>query len=210
MGFFEVIFGALVAIGTAIFVEYLRRPNLYLEIISPDDQAHPPDKPATNIRALRVMLYNRALPCWARWMLRVPALQCRAAITFHYHTDRKDIFGRAMEGRWADTPQPFPIVLAEGQFVLTPEYRGIDVMPGDSAILDIAIRADDEVDAYGWNNESFSCKPLWRNPDWKLPPGRYLVKVAITSSGQKSISWFHLENTTSRRGFRLDLPKSQH
>ena len=113
-------------------------------------------------------------------MVRAPALQCRAAITFHHLDDEQDIFGRAMEGRWASSPEPVPIVLPPAapqaqQLVLIPAGgRGVDVYPGDR--------------------------------------GRYLVRVGISSSGQKCVGWFRLENSTSRTDFRLEpySPKFHH
>jgi len=64
------------------------------------------------VRTLRVTLCNKTLPRWAKWMVRAPALQCRAAITFHHLVDRQDIFGKAMDGRWASAPEPVPIAVA--------------------------------------------------------------------------------------------------
>jgi len=181
--FFGTLIGALVSIGTVVFVEYLRRPRLELSKEDPplDNKYDPPgSRPATEMRALRVRLFNKTLPWWAKWMVRAPALQCRAAITFHHLDDEQDIFGRAMEGRWASSPEPVPIVLPPAapqaqQLVLIPAGgRGVDVYPGDR--------------------------------------GRYLVRVGISSSGQKCVGWFRLENSTSRTDFRLEpySPKFHH
>jgi hypothetical protein len=158
---------------------------------------------------LRVKLINRTLPNWAAWMLRVPALQCRAAITFHNIDDETDIFGRTMEGRWTNIPEPIPIGFVTDsnnrRVALIPaEYHGVDVYPGDSEYLDIAMRADGDEECYGWSNESYFCTPLWRNPKWKLDRGRYLVKVIVTSSGQKIARWFRIENNADRSAFRLE------
>ncbi len=114
--------------------------------------------------------------------------------------------------RWANSvePVPIPIVNSKGeeQFrILDPrlaaEYR-MDVYPGESEILDVAVRLDDEEDCYGWNTESYFCIPAWRNPNWKLPRGRYLVRVTVTSSGQKCVGTFRLINDVSRTDFRLE------
>jgi len=193
MAFLSTLIGALVSIGTVVFVEYLRGPSLELSKEDPplDARYDPPgSRPAMDMRTLRVRLFNKPLPWWAKWMVRVPALQCRAAITFHHFGDEQDIFGRAMDGRWANTPEPLRIVLPlpppQGQaLMLIPERVGVDVYPGESELLDIAIRADSDVECYGWNNEAYSSSPIWRNPNWKLDRGRYLVRVIITSSGQK-------------------------
>jgi hypothetical protein len=142
-------------------------------------------------------------------MVRAPALQCRAAITFHHFDDEGDIFGRAMDGRWASTPEPAPLVLPSatppGQhLVLIPEWRAVDIYPGDSELLDVVFRADNDAECYGWNNEAYFSSPVWRNPNWKLDRGRYLVRVTVSSSGQKCLGWFRLENSVSRTDFRLE------
>ena len=195
--------------ATAILVEYLRRPSLDLRIAPPGDTEYTlSSRPFTKRRSLSVILDNKTLPWWAKWMLRTPALQCRAAISFHYFDDHNDIFGRAMEGRWSGSPEPVPIALAqnaEGQLLaLIPEWRGVDVLPGDREHLDIFVRGDDDEECYGWNNDSYFCTPPWRNPQWKLSRGRYLVKVNITSSGQKFTKWFRLENSGDRTSCRLE------
>src|SRR6516165_11540042 len=151
--FAGVFFGAVVSMATAILVEYLRRPSLDLRIAPPADTVHTPSsRPFTKRRSLSVILDNNTLPWWAKWMLRAPALQCRAAISFHYFDDQNDIFGRAMEGRWSGSPEPVPIALAqnpEGQLLaLIPEWRGVDVLPGDRGHLDIVVRGDDDEECY--------------------------------------------------------------
>jgi hypothetical protein len=160
--FVGTLIGALVSIGTVVFVEYLRRPSLQLskEVPPLDARYDPPgSRPATETRFLRVKLLNKTLSWWAKWMVRAPALQCRAAITFHHLADEHDIFGRAMDGRWASSPEPVPIVLPPAtpqtqRLVLIPEWRGVEVYPGESELLDIAIRADNDAECYGRNNEA--------------------------------------------------------
>jgi hypothetical protein len=182
------VLGTLGSIGTAIAVEYLRRPRLFLTIEKPPlDWTAQANAPAQAIRSLRLVLTNKELPRWARWMVRAPALQCRAAISFH-HLDGQNVFGRVMNGRWAGSPQPVPLpVIGPGgqQFQLIDYERltlasRIDVYPGEKEILDIAIRADTDAECYGWNNEAYFSNPIWRNPAWKLSSGRYLVRVVVS------------------------------
>lgn len=233
--FLGVIFGALVSIGAVIVVEYLRMPSLYLKHEPPNDVEYPAGKfPATHVRSLRVRLHNKMLPSWVKWMVRGPAVQCRARITFRFLTDEKDMFGRAMAGRWSNTPQPImPFPTNEGQqsparrnpptpvptlppstptgvqVVIIPGMaEGVDVYPGESDLLDIAIRADGETACYGWDNESFALN--WRNLRWKLERGRHLVRVEVTSSGRRCIAWFCLENATERGDFRLEPYSPKH
>lgn len=113
------IIGILGSIGTAIFVEYMRRPRLSLSIEHPvlETQYAPHTRPAEVVRPLQLFLENKPLGWWAAWMVRSPALQCRATITFHHLNDGQNIFGRAMNGRWAGSPEPvtLPVVGPQGQ-----------------------------------------------------------------------------------------------
>jgi hypothetical protein len=80
----------------------------------------------------------------------------------------------------------------------------IDVYPGQSEHLDIAVRLDDEDECYGWNNETYSGDNPWRNPQWRLARGRYLIKVTVVSSGQTCEEVFSLINDVDRGDFRLE------
>jgi hypothetical protein len=134
-------------------------------------------------------------------------------ITFH-HLDGQNVFGRSMEARWAGSLEPvaIPVVNSEGkqQFqILDPRLNAesrMDVYPGEFETLDVAVRLDDDEDCYGWNNESYLCTPAWRNPNWQLQQGRYLVSATITSSGQKCVGLFRLINDVPRTDFRLEYP----
>jgi len=210
--FFGAVLGAITSMGIAVAVENLRRPRLKLSIENPPyDWAAQPGAPAHEVRSLRVRLTNKELSSWAKWMVRAPALQCRATMTFH-HLDGQNVFGRLMNGRWAGSPQPVPLpVVGPGgqQFHLIDYERltlasRIDVYPGEGELLDIAIRADNDADCYGWNNEAYFSTPQWRNPSWRLSPGRYFVRVVVTSSGQKCIGAFRLVNDVPRTDFRLE------
>jgi hypothetical protein len=205
----QLVVGAIIAIIITIVVEILRRPHLELSIETPPHDVTYPNAPANRMRSLRVQLSNKPL----RWMVRAPALQCRATIAFQ-HLDGLNIFSKAMNGRWSNSPEPvsIPIVGADDNVVqfrildigrLTTESR-IDVYPGESELLDIAVRLDEEQDCYGWNNETYFCITPWRNADWKLPCGRFITRVEIVSSGQKCEGDFFLLNEGARTDFRLE------
>jgi hypothetical protein len=211
----KLIIGAIISILTsaavAIFVEFMRRPRLKLSIETPTHENAPPPQPIREMRTVRVWVSNETLPGWAKWMERAPALQCRATISFH-HLDGQKVFERAMEGRWAGSLEPvtLPVVGPEGQQFevldfarLTLESR-MDIYPGQTQLLDIANRPDDDEVCYGWNNEAYFSTPRWRNPKWQLPKGRYLVKIAIGSSGQQFTDCFRLRNDMTRKDFRLE------
>jgi len=210
----SVIFGGLITVLTAMWVEYQRRPRLRIYIEDP-----PVDLPVLAVglwagvakRHLRVRLRNEPLPRIARWMQRAAALQCRAEITFHHLNDGQDVFSRAMAARWAKSPEPIASQILDlagnvrfqiQDFSRTTIESRIDVYPGEEEILDIAVRFSDGPDCYGWNNESYFNN--WRTPGWKLTPGRYLVRAVVTSSGQKCTEVLRLVNDLDQlTDFRL-------
>ena len=116
-----------------------------------------------------------------------------------------------MPVRWVRSPEPIvnKIVDTNGkvQFYVQDYTRvgmesRIDVYPGDEEMLDVAVRFNGEEACFGWNNESYLHK--WRNPDFQLKPGRYIVKAIITSSGRKCVGKFRLiNNVQALKDFRL-------
>lgn len=198
----SIIVGGIITILTAICVEALRRPVLNLVIEEPPFERPiiDGDGKEKKRRNLRLKLRNKPLPTIVRFMQRSAALQCRGEITFH-NLDGQLFFRRTMPVRWVKSPEPIAnqILDRDGnvQFFIRDFARAatesrIDVYPGEEELLDVAIRFDCEPDCYGWNNDSYLYN--WRNPDWKLPSERYLVKVVITSSGQKCVGKFRLIN----------------
>ena len=213
----SIFFGGLITILTAMGVEYLRRPRLSLVIEAPplDLPGNPDGK---NMRRnLRLRLRNESLPVGARWMQRAAASQCRGLITFHHLSDGQNLFDRAMAVRWVKSQEPVAnqIIAPDGsvQFYIRDFSRAatesrIDVYPGEEELLDVAVRFEGETECYGWNNDSYFYN--WRNPNWKLPRERYLVKVVITSSGQKCLGVFRLINDVDNRtDFRLIAASSE-
>lgn len=207
---FEMVGGAIIAIVITITVEMLRRPKLRLQIAAPEEADYPHGRPAIRGRSLTVKLINEPLPLLFRWMSRNPALQCQGTISFHY-LDGQRFFADAMPMRFAHSPQPTPmqIVLGDMSGILVDPARfsinsRIDVYPGESTPIDIAVKFDSEEECYGWSNLSYLSDPLWRHPDWKLPQGRYLIEVTVNSSGQKCAAIFRLFNQGAPKNLRLE------
>ena len=191
-------------------MEALRRPKLRLRIAPPIEAPYPAGRPAKHGRALTIELVNDPLPRFARWMSRNAALQCRGAITFH-NLDGERFFVDEMPVRFAISPQPLPMEVVIGNMrgvVLDPSRltsdSRIDVYPGETTPLDVAVKFDGEADAYGWSNLSYVSDPPWRHPGWKLPPGRFLLAVTVFSSGQKCEGLFRLLNEGGPKDFRLE------
>ncbi len=206
----SVVAGGVITILVTIAVEVLRRPKLRLIPAGAVDATYEAGRPAQRSRYLYVNLANDPLPWFARWMSRNAALQCTGTITFH-HLDGQRFFSRHMPVRFSRTPEPVPFHFAVGEIAgvffdpsrINAESR-IDVYPGEHTPLDIAAKFDSEEDAYGWSNLSYFSNPPWRNPDWKLPRGRYLVAISISSSGQKREGLFRLLNEAGPSDFRLE------
>jgi hypothetical protein len=176
--FLGAVLGLLTSLGVAIAVENWRRPRLALSIETPPhDASYPDTSPARGVRTLRIRVLNKPLPSFWKWMVRAPALQCRATVTFH-HLDRQNVFGRTMDGRWSSSrqPVPLPVVGSDGQQYVIVDYERmslrsqIDIYPGETELLDIAVKLEDDQECYGWNNEAYFSTPLWETPvgDWLM------------------------------------------
>ncbi len=205
----EVLLGAVVAIFITIWTENLRKPRLKIRIADPIDREYE-GRPAKFARFLSVNVINEALPRWARWMSRNSATQCHATITFH-HLDGQNVFGRTMPTRWSRSPEPVPaqVVFDNKVLLITDPTKfemntRFDIFSGESEELNIAARFDDDSDCFNWSNENYFCDPPWRHPRWRLSPRRYLVKVVVTTAGEKVAHVFRLVNDVPRQDFRLE------
>jgi hypothetical protein len=186
-----VVLGGFITIGTALLVENLRKPRLEVAIESPPQDSEYQGRPAQRSRYLRVLVSNQRLPWWAAWLMRESASGCRAEITFHDYASGRRVFSSPMDGRWASSPEPVPLVgNLEGRlFQLFDLGRStavttIDIFPGDKPEpLDIAARFDDHTECFPWNNENYFSSPVWRNPNRLLPRGQYLVHVTVLGAG---------------------------
>lgn len=209
----EQLFGALVAIATTITVEYLRRPKLKLDIATPVDLTYSAGtRLAKKARYLLVSCTNKPLPWCFRWMQRNAATDCHGSLTLH-HLDGQNYFGRSMPLRWSGSPEPIPLQVSIGGAVASifdPNRNSteslVDIQPGEQRACDTAVKFDDEPECYGWSNSNYSSNPPWRHPDWRLPAGRYLVRVIMVSAGQRCEAIFRVVNDVPQRDFRLEQP----
>ena len=204
-------FGAVLSILASIAIEYLRKPKLDLTIETPPlDRSNLPTSVAKS-RALRVWITNKPMPKLLRWLGRAAAYQCTGDIQFHHLDDGAAVFSRLMPIRWSGSDEPFSHqVLPDGRiaqlFDPTKYNAGFrrDCFPGSPELVDVAARFDNDEDCYGWSNESYLPNKNWpRNPDFRLPKGRYLVKATVHSSGERISRVFVLENSVAREHFRL-------
>jgi len=204
------ILGTIFSIVTTIILERQRKPVLELRIGKIGVEDNYVLKPAKKARFLYLELVNKPLPKLFRWISRSSAMQCHGTISFH-HLDGQNVFGRTMDIRWTNLPNPMPVIInVEGkQFQLFDSRKfnhdsKVDTYPGEAELLNVASRFDDENECYGWCNENLWREPLWRNPDWKLPYGRYILRVEVISAGEKCIRLFRLINDVAMKDFRLE------
>jgi hypothetical protein len=202
--------GALLSLLISIFIEYQRKPKLTFTIEDSSVDMTYESAPAKNARFVRVHLYNQPMPKLFRWLGRTAAMQCSGEIQFHHITDGAPVFARPMPIRWAGSDEPLSHqVLSDGRVarMFDPtKYNAAfrrDCYPGSKETMDVAARFDDDKECYGWSNETYLPGKGWRNNDWRLPPGRYLVTLKVRTAGEEVIAAFQLENSVGREHFRL-------
>lgn len=208
--------GAVLSILASIAIEYQRKPKLQITIETPPLDRENLPSPVVHSRFLRVWVTNQPMPEVLRWLGRSVAYQCTGDIQFHHLDDGAAIFSRAMPVRWSASDEPFSYhVLANGtvaQIFDAAKYNAAfrrDCFPGRPELVDVVARYDNDEECYGWSNESYLPDKNWpRNPEFRLPKGRYLVNVTIYSSGDRISQVFVLENSVGREHFRL-LPASE-
>jgi len=193
-----------------IFIEYQRKAKLSLKIEHPPTDRTYKSAPAQEARFVRVRLHNRPMPSVFKWLGRQAAVHCHGGIRFYHLSDGAPVFSNPMPIRWADSDEPISHQVGPDgkllQFFDPAKYNAAfyrDCYAGDSEPIDVAARFDDDQDCYGWSNENYLPGKAWRNPEWKLPNGRYLVEVTVHSAGDKISGVFKLENSVARQHFRL-------
>lgn len=205
-----VFLGVLASLIVAMFVEWMRKPRLSINILPPENVYIIKGGVAIGTYiGLKVRVSNSRLPFVFRWMQRQSARDCRAALQF-LREDKTPFIARPMPGRWAGAVQPVPLEGVIRPSMGTIEIHDIARLTADSRIhipageeegLDVAARFPGSTDAYGWTNESY--RHNFRHPDFTLPKGNYLVDIVVQSEGVKKQWRFRIENGHTIDEFRL-------
>jgi hypothetical protein len=201
-------FGAVFTVIFALWLESQRRPNITISIAEtrefPGGFVGSTDK---KWRSLRVSVFNDP-SSWVSWLMpRAPAQMCRAQISV-LREDGTALHDKALVGRWTDTPEPYVVWMGEEKqkfpvLLNQQELRSaLDIASGESELLDVAIRVEDDEKAYIWNNQTYFA-PDWRNKDAELDHKVYLLEVAVTSSGRAVKKRFRVNNDANFSAFRL-------
>ncbi len=203
--------GAVLSLVISIVIESQRKPKLSFRIEDPpiDNVYNYPNAPANKARFLRVQLWNNEMPKTFRWLSRESAMHCNADMQFFHFDDLAPVFSNKVPARWAGSDEPFsPQLDTQTKEIIQmfdlSKYNAAfrrNCHPGTKETIDVAARFDKDEDCYVWNND-YSLKG-WRNPELKLPNGRYYVLITVYSSGEKIHGYFKLENSVSVKDFRL-------
>jgi hypothetical protein len=202
--------GALLSLCVSMIIESQRKPKLSIKTEEPPTDVDYSNRPANKARFLRVRLSNRAMPRFLRWLGRNAAIHCHGEIQFYHQNNGAPVFSKPMPVRWAGSDEPLSFqVSSDGQlnwFLDPSKFNAAfcrDCHAGSEEPIDVVARFDNDTDCYGWTNDNYLPNKGWRNPDWRLPSGRFLVTITVHSSGEKVVGLFELENSVGIQDFRL-------
>jgi hypothetical protein len=178
----------LVGAFIALWLDTLNNP--VLEVIASDNTndeiVYPPQQVVPGrAKFFRVFVKNKDLPWFLpkRLFNRETAEQLNAEITF------KEL-GKTMKGRWAGTLElPFANPQDKMRLANFPESENIS--PGKSEILDVFVKFENDLEAYGWNNEAYLFN--WRTPYYQLEPRIHTVEVNIVGLNTKISGFFQIQ-----------------
>jgi hypothetical protein len=136
----------------------------------------------------------------AKWPLpgRRPAWACTASVEVFQRDGSRTITGDVI-ARWTSQPEPLLPVVTQGQVgnVLDParvmQARRVDVHGHSEEPISVAVKFEGEQDCYIFTNESYLF-PRWQNPSWRIPPGRYRLRVTIYYERGRAEKEFELRN----------------
>lgn len=171
---------SLVAAIIVLFLERMRLPELKIIADIKVNTVNTYGKMGT-WKFIRLKVINKEMPLLLRFLIRETAENCRAILYF-FNEGNELLF--QMKGRWADTPE-LPHV---GQDAILKIYHPdpISITRGKEEVLDVVVMKQNESDAYGWNNEAYLNN--WKTPLYKIPKGKYNIKINITTQNGVSFS----------------------
>jgi hypothetical protein len=133
-----------------------------------------------------------------------------ARIDFH-PLNGQPLKNPTMAGRWASSHEPVPICIvgATGEIIaqfrdplVFDSIRRMEIFPGETETLNVAVRFDNDVNCYGWCNENYLRG--WRDSRREMPSGKYRVAVHVYSPGVHVVREFILRNDGDVADFRLE------
>ena len=214
----SVISGFIGSVATLILAAILiERPRLPYLVFAIEPPYRPDFGPAR--QHTRVIVSNMPMTGLFSWLYqRQTAYACSDKVRFVYSDAVTPVHSEAMLGRWADLPEPFAQVYGPdpdnpGQSIPTgiiPQNVGsvIDIPSGSAGTLDIAVRSDGELEAYGWNTEGYAYR--FHNPKLHIRPGQYYVDIEVKTGGQVFRKRFSMINDVEFRLEPVQTPRRFH
>jgi hypothetical protein len=137
----------------------------------------------------------------ARWPLKIrrPAWACEARITI---VEPIDALGASptIIARW--TSQPEPVTPTDGGLALDPGKmilaRRMDVFSHHAERVAVVLKYEGDSDYYLFSNESYLFEG-GKNPKWRLPEGRYRLRISVSHENGESVTDLRLENSGRSR-----------
>ncbi|HLJ92325.1 MAG TPA: hypothetical protein VKU02_03950 [Gemmataceae bacterium] len=130
---------------------------------------------------------------------RRPAWACRATIeVFREHGE--PAIREEIPARWSSQPEPtvqFAVGNQVGNVFDLPraiQGRRADVHSHLDERIPIAIKQENDPDCYIFTNESYLPAHSGKNPNWRLPQGRYRVRVTVYYESGQAQKDFELRN----------------
>lgn len=199
--------GLLASFTAIIFYEVGKKPWLEINIGSIDDGQK------TNLspyRFLHVSAMNKPVGRpWKYFTDRNIAHSCQAIIeVYNIDNPQQRAIKDIIYARWSGTPelvQTVAIPTPQGAATLyvpditkLPQGRRMDLLPGYKEGIDVALKFDGDPECYIFSNESYF-HPQWKNPKWKLDPGKYRIRVKLFSGSLRKEKHFLLINEGTKR-----------
>lgn len=159
----------------------LRKPKLSVNIAT-----KPWVHPQTGIAFYRLIVNNKG---------KTTAHDCDIHITFR-DSNQSKLF--SLNGKWDRLPEPLGPIQAGGFSsvwpALIPYTETLSIRPGDSETFCLMLK-DSEDPCYAYNARSYLHN--YKNPQWQLPVGEYLVDVDIKSENARKHERFRIRNNGS-------------
>jgi hypothetical protein len=200
------LFLAILGASIALWYEGLRRPRLVIEMHPPPASRDNPERgtrirfahlTARNVPRTRISLFGHQIDL--PFLEPDAVLACEGTIRF-LSIDGNRLHKRDLPIRWTGSPQPIKFELdPQGKLIrllepsLFPMSQTMNIPPDQAASFDVAVREDNDPNAYGWNHESYIHH--WKHPDFIIPPGKYVIEVKLQSGTHRRASGrFYLIN----------------
>ena len=198
--------------------KYLSKEYGFEEIkITIDEQqldSNYPSELTNQAKFLKIKICNLGVSKGFHW-LRKTAKECFGVIRFHDIETGDSVFKSVIPVRFSNGKNPFYLKEMDDGYKWVHQNRKIynkgyirNIRPGNSEVVTLASRFDDEGFAHFWINSKTN--RIWKSPDWKLENKKYIVSVILQSKNRVGLEVFLLDNTGDINDFRLIEATDEH